>query len=115
MRQLRKGVAVSENQPAQPPPGQAAPGPHPHEMDPDYLSDAAGDDTSLPEGVEPYNFDSPPQAPEDPHTAAPGPHTHEAADHRRLRGDLKGLPEGVEPYQPPEQDEQPQPVEPDAG
>jgi hypothetical protein len=84
---------------AQPAPGQAAPGPHVHEMDPEELRVAAGDDPGLPEGVEPFNAEGEATLPDDPHTAAPGPHPHEASDHKRLRGDLKGLPEGVEPYQ----------------
>lgn len=93
---------MSENHPALTEPNQARPGPHPHEMDPDELLEAAGDDPSLPEGVEPYDFDSSPEAPDDPHAGAPGPHPHEASDRKRQRGDLKGLPPGVEPWQPPE-------------
>ena len=86
------------NPPAQPPANQAAPGPHPHEMDPLELQYAAGTDTELPEGVTPFSQSDAPELPTDPHTADPGPHPHEAADARRWGGLLKGLPAGVERF-----------------
>lgn len=89
---------MPENPPALSPRGLARPGPHPHEADPEDLRIAAGENPELPEGVEPYDFDNPPEAPKDPYLAEPGPHPHEASDHKRLRGDQKGLPEGVEPF-----------------
>ena len=86
------------NEPASPPPNQAAPGPHPHEADPTELGIAAGTDTALPEGVEAFAQSEAPTLPTDPSTAAPGPHPHEARDHRRLGGLLKDLPAGVERF-----------------
>lgn len=93
---------MQENPPANNPPNLAKPGPHPHEMDPEELRVAAGENPELPEGVDPFDFDADDQAPDDPHSSAPGPHPHEASDHKRLRGDQKGLPEGVEPFRPEE-------------
>lgn len=93
---------MPDNLPAQPPPGQSAPGPHPHDMDPEELRVAAGTDQATPEGASVTLPDSASELPDDPHSAALGPHPHEAADHRRLGGDLRALPEGVDQFAPPE-------------